>query len=129
EPFHRGPLPLDSVMGLVYHRASHWHLRVCEHRVPAGLLLLKAVSHARAIGRSYRGGDVVHKVAQAPAQRTHAQAFALACSVEQGWNWVCKALRTGEAMAASFPGSLLSAWRRQWPRRAPEKSVRMLLVG
>ena len=33
-------------------------------------LLLEPVSHARAIGRSYRGGDVVHKVAQSLAQRT-----------------------------------------------------------
>jgi hypothetical protein len=33
-------------------------------------------------------------------------------------------LRTEDGIAVSFPGSLLSAWRRQLPRRAPGKSVR-----
>jgi hypothetical protein len=31
-------------------------------------------------------------------------------------------------MAASFPGSLVIAWRRQVPRRAPGNRVRILLV-
>src|SRR5215470_394158 len=44
------------------------------------------------------------------------------------WNWERTALRTGEVMAASFFGSLLSAWRRQLPTRTPGKSVRILLV-
>src|SRR2546425_9441757 len=44
------------------------------------------------------------------------------------WNWERKALRTGEAMATSVPGSLLIAWRRQLPKRAPGNSVRILLV-
>src|SRR2546429_8005328 len=39
-----------------------------------------------------------------------------------------KALRTGEAIAVSFFGSLVSAWRRQLPKRAPGKSVCRLLV-
>ena len=33
-----------------------------------------------------------------------------------------------DAIAVSFFGSLLSAWRRQLPRRAPGKSVRILLT-
>src|SRR6266446_4014530 len=44
------------------------------------------------------------------------------------WNWERKAWRTGDAIAVSFFGSLLSAWRRQLPRRAPGHSVRILLV-
>jgi hypothetical protein len=36
--------------------------------------------------------------------------------------------RTGDVIAVSFFGSVLSAWRRQFPRRAPGNSVRILLV-
>jgi hypothetical protein len=39
------------------------------------------------------------------------------------WNRARKALRSGDAIATSFFGSLLIAWRRQLPRRTPEKSV------
>jgi hypothetical protein len=42
------------------------------------------------------------------------------------WNWERKAWRTGDAMAMSLLGSLLSAWRRQLPTRAPGNRVRML---
>jgi hypothetical protein len=41
---------------------------------------------------------------------------------------VRNALRTGDAMATSFFGSLISAWRRQMPTRTPGKSVCILLV-
>src|SRR4029450_3403160 len=44
------------------------------------------------------------------------------------WNLERKALRTGDAMAMSLLGSLLIAWRRQLPRRAPGNNVRILLV-
>jgi hypothetical protein len=44
------------------------------------------------------------------------------------WNFERKALRTGVVMEVSFPGSLLIAWRRQLPKRAPGKSVRILFV-
>lgn len=37
------------------------------------------------------------------------------------WDWERKALRTGEAMAVSFPGNLLIAWRRQLPMRTREQ--------
>ena len=36
--------------------------------------------------------------------------------------------RTGEAIAASFFGSLKSAWRKQVPKRAPEQVRRLLVV-
>ena len=63
EPFHREQFPLDGVMGLIQQGAGHRHLRVCEHRIPARLLVLKPAPHALAIGRPSRGGDVVGKVA------------------------------------------------------------------
>ena len=47
----------------------------------------------------------------------------------KAWNCERKALRTGDAIATSLVGSLLSAWRRQLPRRAPGNNVRILLVG
>jgi len=83
EAFHREPLPLDSVVGLISQGAGHRHLRICEHRIPARFLLLNPAPHARAIGCPSRGGDVIGKVAQPLAQRKHAPAFALACPGEQ----------------------------------------------
>jgi hypothetical protein len=40
------------------------------------------------------------------------------------WSAKRRSLRTGDAVATSFFGSLMSAWRRQVPKRAPGKSVR-----
>src|SRR5215510_14733224 len=44
------------------------------------------------------------------------------------WNCERNVLRTEDGIAVSFPGSLLSAWRKQLPRRTPGNSVRRLLV-
>ena len=63
KPFHGEQLPLDGVMGLIQEGARGGHLRVFEHRIPAGFLRLKPASHALAIGRSRRVGDVVGEVA------------------------------------------------------------------
>jgi hypothetical protein len=63
EPFHHKEFPVDGVMGLIQQRAGHGHLRVCEHRIPACLLVLKPASHALAVGRPRRGGHVVGEVA------------------------------------------------------------------
>ena len=82
--FHREQLPLDGVMGLIQQRAGHGHLRVCEHRIPACLLVLKPASHALAVGRPRRGGPVVGEVASPLSQCQHPQALALACPVQQG---------------------------------------------
>jgi hypothetical protein len=35
--FHHAQLPVEDVMGLIHKRAGHGHLRVCTHRIPAGL--------------------------------------------------------------------------------------------
>ena len=63
EAFHREPLPLDSVVGLISQGAGHRHLRICEHRIPARFLLLNPALHARAIGCPSRGGDMIGKAA------------------------------------------------------------------
>jgi len=55
------------------------------------------------------------------------QALPLACPVQRVWNWERKALRTGDAIAVSFSGDLLIAWRRQFPG-APRSSARRLLM-
>jgi hypothetical protein len=129
QPLHREQFPLDGMMGLIQQGTGHRHPRICEHRRPARFLLLNPAPHARAMGRSSRGGDVIGNVAQPLAQRTYAQAVALAGSVQQGVrNCERNAWRTEDAMAASFPGSLLIAWRRQLPRRAPGHRGRRLLV-
>jgi hypothetical protein len=44
------------------------------------------------------------------------------------WNCERNPLRTVADRPISLLGSLLSAWRRQKPRRAPGNSVRILLV-
>ena len=61
EPFHREQFTRDGVVGLIQQGAGGWHLRVGEDRIPAGLLGLKPMSHARAVGRSRRVGDMVRK--------------------------------------------------------------------
>ena len=78
EPFHGEQLPLDGVMGLIQKRAGHRHLRVCEYRIPACLLVLKPAPHPFAVGWPSYGGDVVGKVAQALAEGKHPQALPLA---------------------------------------------------
>jgi hypothetical protein len=58
-------------MGLIQEGAGHWHPGVCEHRIPARLLVLKPASYALAVGRPSCLGDVVGQVASPLAQRTH----------------------------------------------------------
>ena len=84
EPFHREQFPLDGVMGLVSKRAGRRHLGVCKDRIPAGFLVVKPASHALAVGRSSRGGDVVRKTAPSLAQRKYAQPFALSRPGQEG---------------------------------------------
>jgi hypothetical protein len=89
KPFHGEYIPLDGVMGLTQKHAGHRHLGVCEHGIPARLLLLHPVPHACAVSYPSRGGDVVRKAPQPLAERKHAQALALACPVEHRvWNGV-----------------------------------------
>jgi hypothetical protein len=83
EPLHHEEFPLDGVVGLIEQGTGHWYLRVCEYRIPAGLLLLEPLPHACTIGRSSRDGDVVGKAASPLAQRKHPPALPLACPVEQ----------------------------------------------
>jgi hypothetical protein len=82
--FHHAQLPVEGVMGLIHKRAGHGHLRVCKHRIPAGLLVLYPAPYPLAIGRSSRGGDVLDTVASPLAQGKHPQMLALARPVEQG---------------------------------------------
>jgi len=63
EAFHSEQLPLDGIMGLIQQGTGHGHLRVCQHRLPPGLLLLEPALHTLAIGRPRGGGDAVDKVA------------------------------------------------------------------
>src|SRR5215471_2437850 len=63
QPFHGKELPLDGVMGLIQQGTAHGHLRVCQHRIPPGLLVLHPAPYPLAIGRPRRVGDVVDKVA------------------------------------------------------------------
>ena len=84
EPLHGGQLPLDRVMRLIQECARRGHLRVGEHRIPPGFLLLAPAPDALAIDHPRRVGDAVGKVASPLAERKHAQAFALSRPVQQG---------------------------------------------
>src|SRR5215471_804693 len=61
--FHGEQFPLESVMGLIEHRARYRHLGVCEHRIPPRLLVLHPAPHTFPVGRPSHGGDVVSEVA------------------------------------------------------------------
>jgi hypothetical protein len=50
-------------MGLIQEGAGHRHLRVFEHRIPARLLVVAPLPHARAVGHTRHGGDVVGNAA------------------------------------------------------------------
>ena len=127
--FHREQFPLDGVMGLVEQGAGHRHLRVFKHRIPARLLVLKPAPHPLAVGRPRRGG---RRGRQSGVTVGQAQTPASPCAGVPGiagyGTGSASALRTGDAIAASFFGSLRSAWRRQLPTRTPGNSVRILLV-
>jgi hypothetical protein len=82
--FHGEELPLDGIMRLIEQGARHGHLRVCEHRVPACLLVLHPTPYPLAIGRPRRGGDMSGEVPQPLAERKHPQALALARTVQEG---------------------------------------------
>ncbi len=77
-------LAVNGVMCLIEQGAGHRHLRVCEDRVPARLLLPEPLPHALTIGSSNRGGDGVSKATQPLAEGKHPQALALARAVQQG---------------------------------------------
>ena len=93
-----------------------------------GLFVLEPAADALAVGRPGRVGDVVGKVAKPLTQRNTRKPLRCRARYKRVWNWERKALRIGDAMATSFFGSLLSAWRKQLPTRTPGKSVRILLV-
>jgi hypothetical protein len=82
--FHHEQFPVDGIMRLIQQGAGGWHLRVCEHGIPAGFLLPKPAPDTLTVRRARRGGDVIYKVAQPLPQGKHPQALALARSVEQG---------------------------------------------
>ena len=63
QAFHGKQFPLDGIMRLIQECAGDRHLGVGEDRIPARLLVLKPASHALAVGRPRRVGDVVGKVA------------------------------------------------------------------
>jgi hypothetical protein len=82
EALHHEQLPLHGVMRLIPQGAGDGHLRVCEHRIPAGFLLVKPAPHPLAIGRLRCVGDVIDTVTSPLAERKHAQPFALSHSVQ-----------------------------------------------
>src|SRR5713101_7102855 len=63
KPFHREQFPVNRVMRLIQERTRHGHLRVCEHRIPAGFLVLKPLAHPVAVGLPCGVGDMVGKAA------------------------------------------------------------------
>jgi hypothetical protein len=83
EAFDPEQFPLDGIMGLIQQAAGHRHLRICEHRTPARVLLLHPAPHALAVGRPSRGGDVIGKVAKPLTQGKLAHALALARPVQR----------------------------------------------
>jgi len=83
KPFHGEQLPVDGVMRLIQQGARHWHLQVCEHRIPACLLVPHPVPYAVAVGHSSCHGHVVRKAPQSLAERKHPQALALSRPVPQ----------------------------------------------
>ena len=129
EAFHREQFPLDGVMGLIQQGAGHGHLRVCEDRIPARLLLLEPAPDALAVGcpRRFAATRSAKWRSRCPSANTR-KPLRWRARYSRVWNWERKALRTGDAIATSLAGSLLIAWRRQLPRRAPGNSVRILLV-
>jgi hypothetical protein len=84
DPVHREQRPRDGMVGLSQQGAGGGQLRVGEDHRPACLLVLKPASHARAVGRSRRVGDVVRNVPSPLAERQHLQAFARPRPVPQG---------------------------------------------
>jgi hypothetical protein len=70
--FRHEQFPVYGVMGLIQQAAGDWHLRVFEHRISAGFLLLNPMSYACAISYPSRGGHMVGKAAQPLTQRKHA---------------------------------------------------------
>jgi hypothetical protein len=59
--FHHEQFPVYGVMGLIQQGAGDWHLRVFEHRIPAGFLLLNPMPYACAMSYPSRGGHMVGK--------------------------------------------------------------------
>ena len=84
ESLHGEEFAVDGVVRLLQHGAHRRHLWGCEHRIPAGFLVLEPLADARALRFSHRRGDVIGKVAQALAPCHHPQAFPLATPVQQG---------------------------------------------
>jgi len=71
ETLHGEELAVDGVMRLIQHGAHRWHLRVCEHRIPACFFVLEPVANARAVRFSHRRVDAIGKVTQALAHCHH----------------------------------------------------------
>jgi hypothetical protein len=84
KPFHHEELALKSVMGLIQEGAGCRHLRVCEHRIPARLLVLAPPPDTLPMGHPRFLSHVVSKMAEPLTERKHAQALALARPVAQG---------------------------------------------
>jgi hypothetical protein len=70
--FHHEQFSVNGVMGLIQQGAGHRHLRICEHRIPTCLLVLKPLEHTVAIGFPGCVPDVVDKVTQSLPQGKHA---------------------------------------------------------
>ena len=84
EALHGEEFAVDDIVRLIQHGAHRRHLRVCEHRIPAGFLGLEPLAHARAMRFAHRRGDAIGTVAQALAPCYYPQACALSAPVEQG---------------------------------------------
>ena len=107
KPFHREQFPLDGVMGLIQQGAGHRHLRVFEHRIPARLLLLEPAPYALAVGRPAVVATWSAKWRSRWPSANTRKPLRWRARYSRVWNCERKALRTGDAIATSFFGSLL----------------------
>src|SRR5215510_4447815 len=118
ETFHHKQFPIESIVGLVQDRAHRWHLRIGKHRIPARFLGLKPMAHARTVLFTHRRGEVLGEMAEALAERHHAEACTLPTPVEHAVQGGAPPLTQRSRMANELVRSLWSAWRRQKPKRA-----------
>jgi hypothetical protein len=71
EALHGEECAVDGVVRLIENGAHRRHLRVGEHRRPAGVRGLEPLANARAMRFSHRRGDAISTVAQVVASCHH----------------------------------------------------------
>jgi hypothetical protein len=129
QPFHGKELPLDGVMGLIQQGTAHGHLRVCQHRIPTGLLVLYPAPYPLAVGRPRRVDDVVDKVASSLAKRKHVYALALTRPVQQGVELGAQGLADRGGDGGEFPRELIDRMAEAEAKTRPREERAQTLGG